>query len=271
MNIGRYPEFFRYITENLRVNSANTVNRSLSRKCNDNAHVNGETKRIHDAIRKAADVADNVDTPSFPVLFFRSVIDTAMAISIISRIGSFIRGLVLTAGSVAETVRMVDNCRSITEQTKITMDINHSRSLSRKCTDDISANSQISKFQNFIRKSQDIVSGTDNQSFSVLFVRSTADTATVSQNNRHWGAFIRGLVFNAGSIAETSHKASYYRFQADTIQAAGIVFRGLFLFVRIVTGVFIRDYILSRFLKARTELVLKSCVVREIVLESRIN
>jgi len=45
----------------------------------------------------------------------------------------------------------------------------------------------------------------------------------------------------------------------------------LLLFVRIITGLFVRDYILKRFLIAREELVLKSCITREIILESKIN
>jgi hypothetical protein len=58
---------------------------------------------------------------------------------------------------------------------------------------------------------------------------------------------------------------------SDVVHAAGTVFKGLILFVRIVTGVFIRDYLLRRFLKSKSELVLKSCVVREIVLDSKVN
>jgi hypothetical protein len=57
---------------------------------------------------------------------------------------------------------------------------------------------------------------------------------------------------------------------SDNVQVTGRVFRGLLLFVRIVTGVFVRDYLLGRFLKAKQEIVLKSPVCREIILESKI-
>jgi hypothetical protein len=79
------------------------------------------------------------------------------------------------------------------------------------------------------------------------------------------------LAVTAGSIAETRHKAEYYRFNTDTVQASGAVFRGLLLFVKIVSRVFIRDCLLGRFLKAREELILKSAICREIVLESKID
>jgi len=46
--------------------------------------------------------------------------------------------------------------------------------------------------------------------------------------------------------------------------------RGLTIAVRIITGLFVRDYLLGRFLKARQELILKSAISREIELDSRI-
>jgi hypothetical protein len=122
-----------------------------------------------------------------------------------------------------------------------------------------------------VRQAQDIINGIDSQSFSVLFVRSVADNAAVSQQNHHWGEFIRGLAVNAGSIAETSHTAEYQRYQADTVQAAGLLFRHLFVFIRIMSKVFVRDYILGRFLIAREQIKLKSAIAREIILDSRID
>jgi len=104
-----------------------------------------------------------------------------------------------------------------------------------------------------------------------LIIRSVTDTAIVSHATSHWGAFIRELLDIGGTIAETTHEAEYHRYQVDMVQAEGKVFRGLLLFVRIVTQVFIRDYLLGRFLKAKQELILKSCVSREIKLESRID
>jgi hypothetical protein len=63
----------------------------------------------------------------------------------------------------------------------------------------------------------------------------------------------------------------YKRFQADTVRAAGSVFRGLLVLVKIVTKVFARDYLVGRFLKAKAELVLKSAICREITLDSKID
>jgi hypothetical protein len=85
------------------------------------------------------------------------------------------------------------------------------------------------------------------------------------------GCYLRGLVTVAGGNAEAGASGAYYRAATETVQAESIVKRGLLLFVRIITGAFIRDYIIGRFLKARTELALKSRVSKEIILESRIS
>ena len=74
----------------------------------------------------------------------------------------------------------------------------------------------------------------------------------------------------AETNTETAHRAEYCRSHSDTVQAEGKVGRGLLFFVRIVTRLFVRDYLLGRFLKARKDLVLKSKICREFTLDSRI-
>ena len=124
---------------------------------------------------------------------------------------------------------------------------------------------------NIFRKLQDGLHRFDTQNITVLYVRSVNDTAKTSDKNSHLGAFIRGLFVTAGNTAETKHTAKYYRYYSDTVQAEGKTSRGLLLFVRIVTQVFIRDFLLRRFLIAREELALKSCITRNITIESKIN
>jgi hypothetical protein len=121
------------------------------------------------------------------------------------------------------------------------------------------------------RKIIETVRGKDNNSISVLFVRSLHETAKVTDTLRHWGAYYRGLLDITEAESEVKTGWTLLVKIADTVQAAGLVFRGLILCVRIVTGVFVRDYLLGRFLKAREELILKSPISREIVLDSRID
>jgi hypothetical protein len=51
-------------------------------------------------------------------------------------------------------------------------------------------------------------------------------------------------------MAKTTHGGEYYRFQADTVQAQGTVFRALLIFIKLLTTCFVRDYLLRRFLKS---------------------
>jgi hypothetical protein len=83
----------------------------------------------------------------------------------------------------------------------------------------------------------------------------------------YWGDYLRGLYVEAGSRAETNHRGAYYRLQQDHVSTQALSLRHLVIFIRLVTAGLIRDYLIGRFFKAREELVLKSGICREIILE----
>ena len=203
--------------------------------------------------------------------FKRTVAQTTRVNFTLSKFEVFYRHCAETVLITMTMSRLPAFIRSITEQIKVTMEIWEPRAIFRNCYETVKANSDAKRTLHIFRTIQDGLKGLDTQSFSVLIVRSVTDNAVVSHKTSHWGFFIRGLSEITGSIAETSHKADYYRFQTDLVQAEGKVVRGLILFVRIVTQVFVRDFFLRRFLIAREELVLKSCITREINLDSKIN
>ena len=105
---------------------------------------------------------------------------------------------------------------------------------------------------------------------SIFFTRSIYENGKINDFLRHCGAFFRGLLENAEAGSNVNGGWLIFSKITDTVHAAGSVFKGLILAVRIVTQVFIRDYLLRRFLIAREELVLKSVVSREITIESKI-
>jgi hypothetical protein len=125
--------------------------------------------------------------------------------------------------------------------------------------------------QNYIRTLTQGVSLPDNRTVTANYKRTLAQITSIFSVASTLKTICRKCIMAVGSIANTIRKAGYNRYQTETVKAEGVVRRGLLLFVHIVTGAFVRDYILSRFLKAKVELTLKSCVTREIVLESRIN
>jgi hypothetical protein len=101
--------------------------------------------------------------------------------------------------------------------------------------------------------------------------RSLAGTVAASDTTGYWGDYVRGLYVTAGNHAETVHEGDYHREAFDTAEVSGVPLRSLGIFIKLVTVGFIRDYLLWRFLKSNEELVVKSPLCRELVLESKIH
>jgi hypothetical protein len=87
----------------------------------------------------------------------------------------------------------------------------------------------------------------------------------------HLGDYLRGISTEAGSMAETRHEGNYHRKVEDTAHNEGVSLRHLFVFIRLITLSLVRDYITGRFLKSKEELVIKSHICREIILDSTLH
>jgi hypothetical protein len=196
---------------------------------------------------------------------------TVKGTTALSRLAIFPRLCLMTVFNSAVLKSYPTLIRSVVEQVRAMMRFSDSRGLSRMCVENVKADSAVKRSQGFYRKTQEGVKGTDYFSFPVLFLRSMPETARITDSKEQRGAYIRGLRIEAASIAETRYGGEYYRFQADTVQAQGTVFRGLLIFVKLLTTSFARDYLLRRFLKSNEELVLKSGICREIILDSSIH
>jgi hypothetical protein len=83
--------------------------------------------------------------------------------------------------------------------------------------------------------------------------------------------YLRGLFVEAGNMAEAKHTACYRRRVIDRADIAAVPLRHLFMFIRLLTGAYIREFISRRFLKSGEEVIIKSPVCREIILESRLH
>jgi len=131
--------------------------------------------------------------------------------------------------------------------------------------------SLLNGFAALYRSIQETIQGIDNQKSSVVFVRSLSETLNVYGIVNHIGEFYRGLFDDIQVDGEVKSGRFFSTKIIDTVFTVGVVFRGLTLLVRIITKVVVRDYLLSRFLKAREELILKSCITRALTIDSRIN
>jgi len=203
--------------------------------------------------------------------YIRNVIEDTEVNSQCGELGLFFRKCSMTVQNAMILFHFPQFVRTIIEEIKINSIIENVRSIVSKCIDSVIVNNMTSRIHYAFRTVQDLLNGNDIHFNSVIFIRSVIDNIIVSQNNTHVGTFIRSLLVNGESVAETRHTAEYYRYHADIVQSATVVIRGLLLFVRIITGVFIRGYLLRRFLIAKDELKIKSCICREFILDSKID
>jgi hypothetical protein len=184
---------------------------------------------------------------------------------------SFFRQCLINVSSSLAISRLPFFIRSAFDDVALTDIKTNYRDLSRLCNEAVNAESEINKSQGFIRSLADSLYGSDTVLYPVIFTRSISETQSITDTIKQWGNYVRGLYDEAGSMAETTRQGEFYRNESDTVQAEGSVFRGLLFFVKILTTSLVRDFILRRFLIAREELVLKSCITRELTLESKIN
>jgi len=153
------------------------------------------------------------------------------------------------------------------------VNINDSRKLTgnynRVMTQVAGINSLLGIYKQFFHKINEIVKGQDSSNSSGLFLRVFQETVKNYDEKQSLTFLLRSIFekIDIGSVAKSGR--AYFALVTDTVHAVSFIFRGLLLFVRIMTGVFVRDYIIGRFLKARKEIILKSKVTKELSFESK--
>ncbi len=210
------------------------------------------------------------DTRKRTSSFKRGIKQNVNVNSGINRFETFIRKCVMTARASMNMNRFSAFFREATERVKISSIDSVMRSLLRKCSEMITVQFSMKRIQGFIRSIFEHIQNDDSIFFPVLLVCSMNDKTVLYESTKQTAEYIRTLEVKSKAHEAISHIADYYRFQKDNVQAEGNVFRSLLLFVMIKTKLFVRDYIIHRFLKAREELKLKSCISRKIILMSRI-
>ena len=126
------------------------------------------------------------------------------------------------------------------------------------------------KLLTIFKRIQDILQSFDLKTYMLIKTRRIQEVINTAATIGLWRTIIRSLFDIAGVESKVKHGWVHFRKLVDRVQITSHVFRGLLLFVRIFTGVHIRDYVLRRFLRAKAELVIKSHISREIVIDSPI-
>jgi hypothetical protein len=200
----------------------------------------------------------------------RSLSQSVKANTVIKRINSIVRKCVMTVRNTMSLQRFTTFYRKAIEQVKIYSGFSFMRSLVRKCIDTISVRFGMNRLQGFLRTIQEKVKSFDSRSYPLLIIRNVDDRNNIYEITQRKAEYIKQIETQADTSGETLHRAEYYRMNHDDVQADGLALRSLLMVVRIVSRLFSRDYFFFRFLKAKEELKLKSCITREIFLDSRI-
>jgi len=201
----------------------------------------------------------------------RDATELVNGITEITRIHGFFRHCYDTVSNFVNLARLPIFERTLSEQLPVNDYAKHSRGLNRQCDEAVTVQSITKREQGFFSEISDILFTTDANRYSIIFVRAISETQGITDAIRHLGNYIRGLYAEAGNVAETVRWGDYYRKEHDVVQVEGSALRHLFVFIRILTTSLVRDFLLRRFLIAREELVLKSCITRNITIESKIN
>ncbi|GHU56587.1 hypothetical protein FACS189442_5250 [Spirochaetia bacterium] len=191
------------------------------------------------------------DTVPWIRVLFRKISETLKTLNPLGNSRGLLRGLTDTVRPAAGNTRNVGNRRDISTTG--------------------SSRDAVTRKQGFFRSVLATLKINDTTAPLVSFLRILAERSSSLDNAGHLGNYIRGLFVQAESIAETGHVSAYYRKQEDTAYTEAIPLRSLFMVIRLVTVGFVRDYLLRRFLKSNEELVLKSGICREIILDSKIH
>jgi hypothetical protein len=141
----------------------------------------------------------------------------------------------------------------------------------RSVTDTVKNSSVMGGMVSFFRTLFGNAGTEDSPGSFITRTRIIQDMGIVRDDIGHTADYLRGLFAEAGNIAETTRRGEYYRKQQDTAYDEVVPLRHLFIFIRLLAGAYIRDYIIGRFLKSKEEMIIKSPVCREIILESTLH
>jgi hypothetical protein len=203
--------------------------------------------------------------------YLRKHINAVSVTDVLSRFRGFFRSLT----EQARTSDLINYCRDFLRTIILTVrpETTETRNLSarRNIATQAGTGDSTARQRGFIRTLAAAVTAGDYAGTVQAWFRTIQEQAAAFGEAGHLGDYVRGLYTEAESVAETKHEGEYYREVQDTAGSTAFSLRHLFIFIRLVTTGFVRDFLLRRFLKSNEELVLKSPVCRELILESTLH
>jgi hypothetical protein len=270
ITLKRAPTFIRKLIQ--QAGAGDTLQRLLSilRKPTQTAGITSGTQRITQAKRTITDTGRPGTVTGRKQDAKRHIAHTGNAGTAVLKKAEYVKRVQETAGSTANTEVVRELLLRLVEATVALYDMKAGAGFNRGITDKAGIGSGMGGMVTFFRTLFGVGGSGDSTSRFITRMRVIQDTGTVEDDTGHTADYLRGLFIEAGSMAGTTHRAEYHRKQQDTAYSEAVSLRHLFIFLRLVTLSLVRDYLIPRFLRSREELVIKSPVVREIILESRV-
>jgi hypothetical protein len=181
------------------------------------------------------------------------------------------RGIVTVLGVSDSNSVLRALARFISNVTDIFSGIGDRRDIGRGVSDTAGNHDTVNRNRGILALVLTVLGIGDGQKTASVRGRNITDNAFAVTENRHISRYERELRDSPCVGGLAGRITGYVRKQEETGAVLGEVKRMAGIFVRVVSGAMIRDYIVRRFLKAREELVLKSAVCREIELDSRVH
>jgi hypothetical protein len=268
MNLKGSPTLIRHLIQQAGVNDGLGRLLSMLRKPAQTAGVHGEPKRITQAKRSITDMGRPGTVIGRKQDFRRDIAHTGNTEAAALRSTDYVKQFQDMAGSTAHTGVIQNMVLKLVEAVAALYETQAGAGFNRGITDTAGNNSITGGMVAFFRVLFGSGGSGDSTGRFITRMRVIQDTETVGDETAD---YLRDLFVEAGNMAETGHKAEYYRKQTDTAFTEAVSLRHLFIFIRLLTGAYIRDYIIGRFLKSKEELVIKSPVCREIILDSTLH
>jgi hypothetical protein len=229
------------------------------------------TGKAHTAIRKAAEAVGAGTTSGRTHNAVRETNQNAGISDSANREKGMYRFIVNLLGVTENNTAVRSLARLIYSGVTAFLDLGQRREVNRGITDGVNQTDTVNRSRGFFAFLQSFLKTNDHTSYTNQWRRNVPDTAHTVTDNRHIGNYQRGLSDTLNGTGETNNRADYLRVERDTGDVIGEVQRMVHVFIRLITGGAVRDYIIRRFLKSNEEMVVKSPVCREITIESRIH
>jgi hypothetical protein len=271
LSLKRYPTLIRKLIQ--QTGTSDTVQRFMSilRMSTQTAGVHGEPERTTQAKRFVTDTGRPGTAIGGKQDFKRNIAHTGNTEAVVLKKAGYVKRFRETAGSADSTGAVRDVVLRLVEAAAALYEMKAEAGFNRSVADNTGIGSTMRGAVKFFRTLFDFAENGDLTNSFIHRMRVIQDTETAGDETGHTADYLRGLFTEAGSIAETTHRGEYHRKQQDTAYSEAVSLRHLFIFIRLITGAYVRDYIIGRFLKSREEVIIKSHVCRELTLESALH